>query len=731
MKMRVSVVGSVCLLALCTPLLADEPTSAGAPPAQQTGAPQGDTNAEDGPAEKITVVGTKNPRAAFTYPGMVDVLDQDQIQGTVPSSPSDLVKDMPNVEFGGGPRRTGETPVIRGLGGQDVLILVDGVRQSWTSGHDGRFFLDPALLVGVEVVRGPASALYGSGPLGGVMGFRTANASDLLDPGTTTGLRAVVGYQDVNDEFLRALTGYTHQGNVDFIASIGQRTSGDIDLGSGATLQADDDIVNGFVKVGFDLSETFSVRLSYQGFNNDAIEPDNGQGLSTGTLLNKAIESNQYSAEIRWAPTRLVDIHFIPYHIEGSVAEVDPLSGDTLLREIETTGFSIDNRSPFAFGSVSGLVTIGGEWWGDEQVGSDSGTPGGVRSGVPSGEDSFWGVFAQIEATIVNPLGAPGELTIIPGVRYDAYEASSTGNTDKEETAVSPKIAATYQPTEWFFVFGNAGKAFRAPGINELYLSGVHFTVPHPCYLFGLPGCPAGLPDAANTFVPNPNLDPETSKYWEAGAGLSFDNVFAAGDLLRFKGSYWHQNVDDFINLAVRAGPSPFCFVPPTRLPCNFGTATANNVDAELEGTELEGRYDSNRMRIALGYGTIEGRERNAPFDLTALPPDRFTASFALKLPEIDGRIGVRGELADSFRKSYNPLTSDPALEVRDGYSVVDVFATWEPSESISNGALRGLRIDAGVDNVFDEDYERTFEGVSEPGRNFKFTVAYTVGFGG
>src|SRR6185295_9578396 len=169
------------------------------------------------PIEKVTVVGTKNPRSAQTYPGQVDVLNQDQIEASVPSTPSDLVKDMPNVDFGGGPRRTGETPQIRGLGGQDVLILIDGVRQSWTSGHDGRFFLDPNLLVGVEVVKGPASALYGSGPLGGVMAFRTANASDLLDPGATAGLRATLGYQDVNDEFLYGLTGFTHQGAFDIV----------------------------------------------------------------------------------------------------------------------------------------------------------------------------------------------------------------------------------------------------------------------------------------------------------------------------------------------------------------------------------------------------------------------------------------------------------------------------------------------------------------------------------
>lgn len=680
--------------------------------------------------EKVTVVGTKNPRSAQTYPGQVDVLNQDQIEATVPSTVSDLVKDMPNVEFDGGPRRTGETPSIRGLGGQDVLILIDGVRQSWTSGHDGRFFLDPNLLVGVEVVKGPASALYGSGPLGGVMAFRTANASDLLNPGATAGLRATLGYQDVNDEFLYGLTGFTHQGDFDIIANIAQRASGDIKLGSGFDLTADDDLVTGFAKFGFSPNEEFSAQISYQAFRNDAVEPDNGQGVSTGVPFNKTVEMDQIAGHFTWKPASasFINMNFVPYHIEASVIEVDSVTGDAVLRAIETSGFAIDNRTPFEFGSVSGLLTIGGEWYTDEQIGRDSSVPGGVRPGVPDGEDKFWGVFAQIEATIERPLGAPGRLMLIPGVRYNSYEATSVGHPDKSDTALSPKLAATYQPTDWFFVFGNTGKAFRAPGINELYLTGTHFTLPHPCYLFGIPGCPGGLPNVVNSFVPNPNLDPETSKFWEAGAGFDFDNLAVEGDVLQIKGSYWEQNVDDFINLAVAVTFPPTCFFGP-RVPCSAGTATSNNVDAELSGTEIEARYDSERWRLTVGYGTVDGKERGTSFDVPSLPADRFTTSVTLKLPEVDGRIGARMEIGSDYSKNYNPLTSDPFTEVRDGYTTFDLFATWLPSDDILNGALNGLRVDLGVENVTDEDFERTFEGVSEPGRNFKTLVSYTVQF--
>ena len=118
-------------------------------------------------------------------PNGVTVIGEDEIETKIPSTVDDILEDVPNVTFAGGPRRTGEVPIIRGFSGQDVIVLLDGTRQNFISGHDGRFYLDPALIDQVEVVRGATSALYGSGGLGGTIEFRTKDASDFLLPGET------------------------------------------------------------------------------------------------------------------------------------------------------------------------------------------------------------------------------------------------------------------------------------------------------------------------------------------------------------------------------------------------------------------------------------------------------------------------------------------------------------------------------------------------------------------
>ena len=163
--------------------------------------------------DPITITATKNPLRAFDFPGMVSLLTNSPAQFDQSSTIDDVLKLIPNLQFSRGPRRTGEEPSIRGVSGPDVIILLDGARQNFGSAHDGRFFIDPFFIKEAEVLKGPASALYGSGGLGGVIEFRTLSPSDLLRNEDKAALRFITGYQDVNNEKLATIIG-------DFLSAI-------------------------------------------------------------------------------------------------------------------------------------------------------------------------------------------------------------------------------------------------------------------------------------------------------------------------------------------------------------------------------------------------------------------------------------------------------------------------------------------------------------------------------
>lgn len=687
----------------------EEPAPAGPENAAEAGA------ASASGIDEITIYGTRNPISVFDYPGMVTVYSRERVETLAPSTISDLLAETPGLQFFGGPRRTGELPALRGLSGDNVLILLDGARQNFLSAHDGRFFLDPELIKTAEVVRGPASSLYGSGAVGGVLAFETVDAGDFLKDGESYGGRVRLGYQGVNEESLATVTGFARQGALDLVASAGYRDSGDIELGSGDTLPADDDITTGLVKGSLALSGAVTGELSWQGFRNEAFEPNNGQGGSVGSPatpnVEKDIQSDLYRGALAIDPaSELIDATLTLYRADTSVEEYDASLDRTTLKEVETTGARAENSLGFDLGPAESILTFGGDWYRDEQTGTDTESADGTRAGVPNAESEFFGAFVQLETALDRPLGLPGELIVVPGARYDRYEnQANIAEAGNEAEEISPRLAASYGPVDWFRVFGSYSEGFRAPSVDELYLSGVHFSLPHPVL-----GAPVFI---SNNFIPNPDLKPEVSATTEFGAGVNFRSIALQGDQFQAKISAYRTEAEDLINLSVNFAFPPSCFAPPF-FPCSAGTTESSNVaNAELTGWEGEARYEAERVGVRFNISDVDGENEATGEKLGVLTPLRAFVDAQYRWLEADMIFGVRAEFADAFDK-----VNDPA-EIRDGYAVAGLYASWAPE------AVDGLRIDAGVDNIFDTDYERVFAGVSEPGRNARIAVSYRHAF--
>jgi len=178
-------------------------------------------------------------------------------------------------------------------------------------------------------------------------------------------------------------------------------------------LPSDDDIQTALVKASYDLTDAFTIEGSWQRFTNTAIEPNNGQGtLGTGDgvldrTVEKDITTDTFRLGARFNPqgNDLIDLWATVYQTVSEVDEFDATIPRSTVREIETTGFSARNTSRFMLGPVDTTLTIGGDWYKDEQSGIDDQTVDGTRGGVPNGESEFTGAFAQIEAVVVTPVG--------------------------------------------------------------------------------------------------------------------------------------------------------------------------------------------------------------------------------------------------------------------------------------------------------------------------------------
>ena len=678
----------------------------------------------------ITVIATRNPTSAFNFPGQVTVIDRDVIDDFNASTLQDVFVAIPGTTFDSGPRRTGDAPSIRGLSGNGVLIFQDGARQSFISGHDGRFFLDPELVQTIEVVRGPSSALYGSGALGGVIATRTKSARDLLEEGERFGVRLTAGYQSVNEEFRVGVTsaGQSSDGVWDALANVTYRESGNIDLGSGDTLPADDEIVSKLFKLTARPTDALEITGSFSSFNGDSTDPSNPQGANVAgpgnELVFRDITSETAQVGLNWDPASdAIDLNLVGYFTKNSVEE-DEVSSDRIAdREVETFGFLLDNRSRFDLGGGSALtLTYGGEYYRDEQTGIDTNTADGTRGGVPDAETEFVGLFAQAELTLASLGPVPGELTFIPGLRWDSFKSTSDDDTfEIDDDEFSPKFGVSYKPVPELLFFGNYALGFRAPSFNEAFADGAHFVIPD---LSAPPG-PRGPRFVSNEFVGNPDLQAEESETFEFGVGLQLDDLISDGDRFSIKGSYYESDVDNLIGLDVNIPTGCFVaspFVPPCGSGPAFGNVSQNvNIrNAEIDGFELEFSYASDTFYARGNFSSIDGVDAGTgEFLEGVLQPDTLFVDLGTRIADTGFRIGVRTILASDFDEVNDPL------DARDDYIVNDLYLVFEPD----SGPLKGLRVDLGIDNVWDNDFEVVFAGVSQPGQNLKAAVSWSKGF--
>src|SRR5437867_5644736 len=131
--------------------------------------------------EPVTVTATRAPLDPLSSPLPTQALSEDRLRREQSVSLAHALADLPGINA----LTTGEQigkPVIRGLAGPRVLVLSDGSRledYSW-SDEDGPS-VDARLAQRLEVIRGPASVLYGSDALGGVVNVIPEELPDASD----------------------------------------------------------------------------------------------------------------------------------------------------------------------------------------------------------------------------------------------------------------------------------------------------------------------------------------------------------------------------------------------------------------------------------------------------------------------------------------------------------------------------------------------------------------------
>jgi hemoglobin/transferrin/lactoferrin receptor protein len=151
------------------------------------------TLSKEVPVDQIVVVAHKDERSIRDIAANVTVMSRDDIDANLSMSLSDVFRYTPGIDYESAGSRFGDEGInIRGIGGNRVALLVDGVPLSdqfdvGSFSNATRDFVDAGLVERIEVLHGPASALYGSSAIGGVVAVRTPDPADLIGQGNAGG----------------------------------------------------------------------------------------------------------------------------------------------------------------------------------------------------------------------------------------------------------------------------------------------------------------------------------------------------------------------------------------------------------------------------------------------------------------------------------------------------------------------------------------------------------------
>lgn len=730
--------------AVACPAMAESPEEAEAQ--QQTG--------------RITVTATRTPVMQEEAPATITIITDEEIADQLATDIRDLVRFEPGVTVRRAPARFGaaigatgrarnEDIAIRGIGGNRVLIQVDGIRspQGFSFGPQdaGRGgFTDVSLVKQVEILRGPASALYGSDGLAGAVSFVTSDPVDLTK-GENVGGFVTSQYSSHDNEFAQTAAIAGQSGNLSAMIAYSRRDFNELENrgtneGTGPARTAPNpqdgrgDAV--LAKIVWD-NGPHRLRLTGEWLDS-AVETEVLSGLGAAftfgprpvwnvDALNARDTVERKRASLDWTydgtSADVIEYAFLSAFWqdaedrqfafeERTSLTATPAPDRERLNTFENRVYGAvgEVRSGFAAGGTKHRIALGGDISWTRQEGLRDGTfPGRGESfptrAFPVTDFMLGGLFLSDEITLFD-----GALTLFPALRFDFYELDPTNDpllttftpAGQSDNRMSPKFGATLKLAPEVILFGNYAQGFLAPTPSQVnnffeFIAGGY------------------------TSIPNPDLRPETSESWEAGARYVADEFSL--QITAFRGDY-----DNFISQQVVSGgftpqnPAIFQFV-------NFDRARIEGIEARAE-MKLDSGITG---RIAMAYAdgdTIDRTGTRTPLD--TIDPFNLVASLGYRDPQ--GRFGGELILSHNARKGGDDIeraADGSDLFVRpDASTILDLTAFYAVTER--------LKLRAGLFNLTNETYAlwsdvrglRTadagiLEAFTRPGRNLSVSASY------
>jgi len=657
---------------------------------------------------------TRGDLGPLDVPANISVIDADTLNGRNITDLKQLSRTVPGVTVttnvsGASPFNTHRGAQIRGVSGNRVQMQVDGSRVAETIVDGTRDYVDLSFTKQAEIVRGPASVLWGADALGGVVSIETLDPEDILD-GRDRGADLRLSYGSLDNSMtgsvaiaqklspsLDVLFGYTqtHSNEVELSNA---RADGGIytctrDVALGATPcnefdPTDRTTKRGLFKAVWTPDSRHRLEFSADVMERD-IDVDYNQTRSATVHSydrNMKLSRNRYALEHVFTPdTGVFDqvktvLAYTPHQSDRTGIETKTSGTDLIVERDELfyseDFFEVDIQADASFdiGGTSHELTFGfdGDFAKTDYFRRDivnnvtQGTIVETRAGgfnFANANTTRADFYVQDRITM-----ADGNFELTPGLRFATYKLDPRPNSDyvsipgsepteRSDERVLASLGAMYHLNDTYSVWGKYGQGFKMPTAQQLFTSR------------DLGGF---------VLVPAPDLVPEEVESYEIGLRGQFDRGF-------FSVTAFHADYTNFIK--------SFHFVPntsPTQI------TYTNLPSVQTWGIEASGAWEfSDTLRGHATASWQKGTQKSSSTSASTphtLPPLTAVFSIEKELPQWDLTLEAVTTLAAGVKE-----TSDPDGFKPKGYGLLDLHAQWEV---IDNGFLN-----VSVNNAFDKRY--------------------------
>ena len=684
---------------------------------------------------EVVVSGSRQEQAADELPLSYDVINANTLSNQQSRNLREALENLPNTSVKRSPARfsvggatasagrDGNVGInIRGLGGNRVLLMTDGVRMprsyAFRTTTFDREYLSLELLKRIEVVRGPASALYGSDGMAGLVNFITHEPADFLAVGKgetpkTLGGRIAAGWSgddnghtlagtvagQASDTLQWMLTATTRGAHA--MDNMGTNHEPNLNRTSPNPQDDRDNAVLGKIVLRPHATQRHVFTLEHVQKKSDVDllssrnplplrgTPAQIAGAIVDEYSSRSMERNRLTWDARFGlGTDWADhVRTVVAYQDAQSRQVGTSVRNTLPLRVRDNSYG---ESTWQAGVQADKILRSGGWahkitYGLDHVRSDiSNLYTGLAPLPPEvfPLKRFPDTRETTSALYVQDESVHGNWSLTPGLRFDHFSLDVTSQAgfyppakqpgqSLSGSALSPKIGVLYRATEQWSVFGQYAAGFRAPDagqVNGYYENAAEQVI----------------------IIPNPDLRPEKSRGVELGVRGRLDRLSL--DAAVFGSHYSNLIMDTVLIRGTGTAADPRIF------------QTINTERARITGFELKGQYDwgrvaGGRLVTPFSYGKARGVNRATGKPINSVDP----AQLALGVQYDTADWGLRLDMRHHAAKTAKDIDSASSVKPPNtqftvpSATTLDVSAQWR--------LRKDLRLNFAVHNLTNRKY--------------------------